>query len=103
MSVAFGNDNKIFVTDKDKSEIDIFGIVYQTHPYSAKKTTTQSTTTNKSVKTDSPSPTNSLGLTFTGFCCSYNGKVTVTVKNTKSDAVLGKTHSKYQKIMIPHK
>jgi DNA-binding beta-propeller fold protein YncE len=91
VSVAFGNDNKIFVTDKDKSEIDIFGIVYQTHPYSAKKTTTQSTTTNKSVKTDNPSPTNSLGLTFTGFCCSYNGKVTVTVKNTKSDAVLGKS------------
>ena len=48
MSVAFGNDNKIFVTDKDKSEIDIFGIVYQTQPNEVKQTNTKTTTT-KSV------------------------------------------------------
>lgn len=44
VSVAFGNDNKIFVADKDKSEIDIFGIIYQTQPNEVKKTTTTTTT-----------------------------------------------------------
>jgi len=47
VSVAFGNDNKIFVADKDKSEIDIFGVVYQTQPDEIKKTTTTKTTTTK--------------------------------------------------------
>ena len=44
VSITFGNDNRVYVTDKDKSEIDIFGIVPQTHPYSIKKTTTDTTT-----------------------------------------------------------
>ena len=44
VSVAFGNDNKIFVADKDKSEIDIFGIIYQTQPNEIKKTTTTKAT-----------------------------------------------------------
>ena len=90
VSVDFGNDNRVYVTDKDKSEIDIFGIVSQTHPYSVKKTTTETTTSTKRVKTDNYNPTNSLDMTFTGFCCNYSGTVTVTVKNTKSDTVLGK-------------
>lgn len=52
VSIAFGNDNKIFVTDKDKNEIDIFGIVYQTQPDEVKKTTSETTTKTKIVKTD---------------------------------------------------
>jgi hypothetical protein len=69
VSVAFGNDNKIFVTDKDKSEIDIFGIDYQTQPNEVKKTTATKTTTSKSTDTIAPNPSNTISITFTGFCC----------------------------------
>ena len=32
VSITFGNDNRVYVTDKDKSVIDIFSIVLHAHP-----------------------------------------------------------------------
>ena len=36
VSITFGNDNRVYVTDKDKSVIDIFSIVLHAHPYTVK-------------------------------------------------------------------
>ena len=36
VSITFGNDNRVYVTDKDKSVIDIFSIVPHAHPYTVK-------------------------------------------------------------------
>ena len=36
VSVAFGDEDKIYVVDKDKSEIQIYKIVYQNEPIEEK-------------------------------------------------------------------
>ena len=45
VSVAFGDGDKIYVVDKDKSEIQIFEIVYQNEPIEEKRTVTKTTKT----------------------------------------------------------
>ena len=36
VSITFGNDNRVYVTDKDKSVIDIFSMVPHANPYTVK-------------------------------------------------------------------
>ena len=45
VSVAFGDEDKIYVVDKDKSEIQIYKIVYQNEPVQETKTVTKTTKT----------------------------------------------------------
>ena len=45
VSVAFGDEDKIYVVDKDNSEIQIFKIVYQNEPIEEKSTVTKTTKT----------------------------------------------------------
>lgn len=77
VSVAFGNDNKIFVADKDKSEIDVFGVVYQSHPSEIKKTTTTKTTTTKAInvsgKDDSNKKSSTSQVKKKNDPCNYHG------------------------------
>ena len=48
VSVAFGDEEKIYVVDKDKSEIQIFKVAYQNEPVQETKTVTKTTKTTTS-------------------------------------------------------
>jgi hypothetical protein len=102
VSVSFGNDNRVYVTDKDKSVIDIFSIVPHAHPYTVKKTTTEttSTTSTKNAKSGNPSQSKeyTLIINFNDFAQGYKGKTTVTIKNPTTHEVLGKKTFDFGKI-----
>lgn len=50
-----------------------------------RKTSTEHKSDNEGISTS-----NTLFITFTEFCCDYDGKVSVTLKNTKSGKLMGK-------------
>src|SRR5262249_26223399 len=102
---------QIYVVDKDGSRINVYGISSEpqltkektsTTPEHAEKTNTKTSTKHTSESNSKGTSTkhkphseakpssNMLFITFTGFCCDYDGKVTVTLKNTETGKLMGK-------------
>jgi DNA-binding beta-propeller fold protein YncE/endonuclease YncB( thermonuclease family) len=100
--IVIDSSRRVYVVDKVKSEIDVFGTGPSIQKSQDKKTTT--TTTTKTIKKSDTSSTDSassytLSMKFNDFDhANYKGKTTVTIKNSAAHEELGKKTFDFGKI-----
>ena len=96
------SSGRVYVVDKVKSEIDVFGIgpgIQETRDKTTTTTTTTKTTTKREAISTDPTSSNTLSIHFNDFDhANYKGKTTVTIENSATQKVLGKKTFDFGKI-----
>ena len=100
--IVMDSSGHVYVVDKVKSEIDVFGIgpgIQETRDKTTTTTTTTKTTTKREAESTDSTSSNTLSIHFNDFDhANYKGKTTVTIENSANQKVLGKKTFDFGKI-----